>query len=247
MVIWKNVCIFYRNQTFSLCGSMHRVTKVNYNYHFLSAYWVLRFGLSSLQLLFLMFTIMLREGPRKQPEETACKFTSETKRDRWAEASAYPRVRDGTWMTLQSCPELKQGGCTFAFQHWPHSGFRLPPEREPNLGGDSFLGHREMPGKNPTGSHHQPALQAAGGTGLTHVSFLDVRSRQCITHVMHPYLTEENYEKGYNLSKGNIRVCLTWVKSVSKLGPGMLLFWQLTLKSMEKSPDLPFASCWESF
>lgn len=72
------------------------------------------------------------------------------------------------------------------------------------------------------------------------VSFLEGGSRQCIIHVMHPYLTEENHEKGYNLSKVNITVCLMWVKSVSKLGPGMLLFWQLTLKSTEKITGFTF-------
>lgn len=53
--------IFYKNQTVFICGSMSHVMEVNHYSHFLSAYHVLRFGVSSSHLLFLIFTIMLKE------------------------------------------------------------------------------------------------------------------------------------------------------------------------------------------
>lgn len=59
----KNVV--YKNQTFSICGSMSCAMKVKtVTTTSLSAYCVLRFELSSLYLLFLIFTAK-REGPRK--------------------------------------------------------------------------------------------------------------------------------------------------------------------------------------
>lgn len=98
MAIWKNVCTFYKTQIFSICGSMSHVMKVNHNYHFLSAYSVLRFKLRTSQLLSLMFTIMLREGHRKQTlKETVCRrFTCQRLR------GAGPG-RQRNWSKTQNC------------------------------------------------------------------------------------------------------------------------------------------------
>lgn len=142
---------------------------------FLSAYCMPRFGLSSLYLLFLMFTLMLKERvPRNNLEKSVQQaYWGELLRtpvrdwpgQGWAdkevatEASANPKWGAGTGMNLQSCPNWGKEAVPCS----PATGFRLPLGREPNLGRDSSLGQTELPSRKSPGSLGQSLLQAALG------------------------------------------------------------------------------------
>ena len=91
---------------------------------------MLRLGLSSLYFLFLICIIKLKERvPENNWEEAVSRsFTwdrlcgaglskgAEAK-TAGTEALANPIVTCGTCRALHSCPEFRQGGCAFVFQH----------------------------------------------------------------------------------------------------------------------------------
>lgn len=140
---------------------------------------------------------------------------------------ANPTVRHGTSMTLQSCPELRQGGRAFVFQHWPLSGLGLPQDREPNLGEDGSLGQREIPRRNPTRSHHQSGSTDSclvPGEGIWAV--LSGKYRRC---VMHPYLTEKR-TKWWQLIQGHYQRVFKR-KLIFGFKTGTRYAFQQTLKS----------------
>lgn len=207
----KNVA--YKNQTFSICGSMSHAMKVKtINYHYSQC--LLYAEIWAKQFIFIIPNVYFnakREGPRKQSQEPGQQsYGGELLRtpmrdwpeQGWGdkqvvtEASANLKWGEGTGMSLQSRPELGQGGCIFVFQHrmqaapgegaWPWDR-QLPWAKRTSF--QEFT-RKPWPVIAPS------SLWWGGGVGgrLTSVSLLEEGLRSVSQvyerHVIHPYLTE---------------------------------------------------------